>query len=154
MRIHHILFPNIPFSWVEYRDQECASHGIVDTKREALIELNRQDLYIPYFWPQAPAQLPTPALDALGQREREEVRDLYKRLHRRWMNAKNDALGLYNHLTQAAHATHPEQAVFVTNDRNFLRRTKLAALRELGFPGEILPPAEAVVFVLKVTGTS
>ena len=153
MRIHNILFPNIPFSWVEYRDQECAFLGIAGTKREALIELNRQDMYIPYS-PQAPAQLPTPALDVLDQTEREEVRDLYERLHRRWMNKKSDALGFYNHLTQATHTTQPECAVFVTNDSNFRKQTKLAALRQLGFRGEILPPAEAVAFICKVTGTS
>jgi hypothetical protein len=74
-------------------------------------------MYIPYS-PQAPAQLPTPALDALEQSEREEVRYLYARLRRRWMNKKNDALDFYNHLTQAAHTTHPECAVFETNDGN------------------------------------
>ena len=152
-RIHQILFPNIPFSWVEYLDQECARGGIVGTKREALIELDRQDMYIPYS-PQAPTQLPTPALDALEQTEREEVRVLWTRLHRRWMNAKNDALGFYNHLTQAAHTTHPAYAVFVTNDGNFRKPTKLAALRQLGFRGEILPPAEAVAFICTVTGAS
>lgn len=152
-RIHQILFPDIPFAWVEYCDQEFVRRSIVGTKREALIELDSQDMYIPYS-PQAPAQLPTPALDALEQTEREEVRDLYERLHRRWMNAKNDALGLYAHLTQAAYTTHPEYAVFVTNDGNFRKQTKLAALRQLGFRGEILPPAEAVAFICKVTGAS
>ena len=153
-RIHQILFPAIPFAWPEYLDQECARRGIVGTKREALIELDSQDMYIP-FSPQAPAQLPTPELDALEQTEREEVRALWKRLHRRWMNAKNDALGLYNHLTQAVHTTHPEQAVFVTNDRDdFLKQAKLEALRQCGFRGKILPPAEAVAFILEVTGAS
>lgn len=146
MRIHTILFPNIPFHWIEYRDQECALLGIGDTQRAALLELDRQRLYIP-FSPQAPAQLPTSALNALGQLEREEVRELHKRLHRRWMNVKNDALGLYNHLSLAGYTTHPEYAVFVTNDHNFLRKTKITALRALGFPGEILRPAAAVAFL-------
>jgi len=148
-RIRQILFPEFPFAWVKYHDQECARHGIVGTKREALIELDRQNMYIPYS-PQAP----TPALDALEQSQREEVRDLYERLRRKWMNKLIDALGLYNHLTQAAHTTHPEYAVFVTNDDNFRKPTKLAALRQLGFRGEILPPAEAVAFICKVTGAS
>jgi len=152
-RIHQILFPDIPFAWFKYRDQECARHDIVGIKREALIELDSQDMYIPYS-PQAPAQLPTPALDALEESERKEVQDLYERLRRRWMNKKNDALGFYNHLTQAAHTTHPEYAVFVTNDGNFRKQTKLKALRHLGFRGEILPPAEAVAYICKVTGTS
>src|SRR5258708_29911415 len=90
-RIHQILFPEVPFLWVEYRNQECARQNIVDIKQEALIELDARDFYIPYS-PQAPAQLPTPALDALGPVEREEVGTLRKRLQRRWMNTKNDAL--------------------------------------------------------------
>ncbi len=152
-RIRQILFPKVPFAWFEYRDQECVRFGVGGTKREALIELDSQDFYIPYS-PQAPAQLATPALDVLEHTEREEVHDLYERLHRRWMNKLNDALGFYNHLTQAAHTTQPEYAVFVTNDRNFRKQTKLAALRQLGFRGKILPPAEAVAFICKVTGAS
>ena len=157
-RIHQILFPNIPFYWSEYLDQECARRGIVGIKRKAMIELDNASLsiYIPYS-PQAPTQMPTPALDAIEQTEREELRDLYEQLHRKWkwMNAKNDSQGLNIHLTQAAHTTHPEQAVFVTNDRDdFLKQTKLEALRQCGFRGKILPPAEAVAFIFEVTGAS
>ena len=118
------------------------------------MELNRQDMYIPYFWPQGPARLLTPAFDSLEQAEQEEVCDLYKRLRRRRLNKLMDAVGLYNHLTQAVHTTHPEQAVFVSNDDNFFKQTKVAALRELGFPGKILRPAEAVAFLCDVTRTS
>lgn len=46
------------------------------------------------------------------------------------------------------------RAVFVTNDHDFLRSTKLAALRALGFPGEILRPAKAVAFLCDATGAS
>lgn len=152
-RIHQILFPKIPFAWFEYRDQECARRSIVETKQVALVELDAQKYYIP-FSPQAPMQLPTPALDSLSQIEREEIRDLSQRLHRTWMNRKNDALGLYNHLTHAAQTTHWEQSVFVTNDVNFRKPSKLKALRQCGFRGEILPPAEAVDFICKVTGIS
>jgi hypothetical protein len=146
-RIHQILFPEVLFSWVEYRDQECARRNIVGIKREALLELNAQDL-------KGAIQIPKPALDSLGPVEQEEVYTLQKQLDRRWMNAKNDALGLYSHLTHAAHTTYPERAVFVTNDRDFLRRTKLVALRELGFPGEILRPTEVVAFLCSVIGAS
>jgi hypothetical protein len=154
-RIHTILFPNIPFSWVKYCDQEHERLGIIGLKREALLELEaaRWEIYIPPS-PQAPAQRPTPALEALEQVEREELHAILKRMNRTWWRAKNDALGLYNHLTQAAHTTHPEHAVFVTSDGNFRKRTKLAALRQLGFRGEIMPPAEAVAFICKVTGAS
>lgn len=152
-RIHTILFPNISFSWVRYRDQEYERRGIVGIKRMALIELEsaRWDIYIPPS-PLAPAQRPTPALDTVAQAEREELWALCEQLHRTWMNAKNDALGLYAHLTQAAHTTHPEWAIFVTNDGNFRKQTKLAALRKLGFPGEILRPTEAVAFLARLTG--
>jgi hypothetical protein len=144
-RIHHILFPEVPFLWVEYRDQECVRRNIVGKKREALLELNAQDLC-------GEIQLPKPAFDALRPEEQEEAHTLHKRLLRRWGNTKNDALGLYSHLTHAVNTTFPERAVFVTNDHDFLRQTKLAALRALGFPGEILQPAEAVAFLCNVTG--
>ena len=152
-RVHRILFPDVPFRWFEYRDQECARQNIVGIKRKALIELDARRFYIPSS-PQAPAQFPTPALDTLGPTEREEVSKLHKHLQRRWMNAKNDTLGLYSHLTNAVHTTYPERAVFVTNDDNFFKQTKVAALRTLGFPGEILRPVDAVAFLCNVTGVS
>jgi hypothetical protein len=159
--IHQILFPDIPFrrndyrDWLKYLDQKCVIHGIVGTKREALIELDkaRNDIYIP-FTPRVPARRPTPALDALEQAEREKLQVVLNKIYDRWRGKKNDALGLYNHLTQAAYTTHPEYAVFVTNDGNFRKPIKLAELRKWGFRGEILPPAEAVAFILTVTGTS
>jgi hypothetical protein len=110
-------------------------------------------LYIPPP-AQAPAQRPTPALDALDQTEQEALRATLNDLHRIWTNVKNDALGLYNHITLASYTTYPERAVFVTSDRNFRKKTKLLALRQLGLRSEILPPAEAVTFICKVTGTS
>lgn len=152
-RIHSILFPQIPFSWFEFRNQECARQNIVGTKQKALIELDSRDFYFQSS-PRAPEQMPTPALDALGQEEREGVYALLKRLRRRWMNAKNDALGLYSHITNAVHTTYPERAVFVTNDHNFFKQTKAAGLRALNIPGNILRPAEAVVFLCNVTGVS
>jgi hypothetical protein len=152
-RVHRILFPEIPFLWFEYRNQECARRNIVGIKREALIELDTRDRYIPYS-PQAPARMPTPALDVLGQTEREEVYMLHKRLLRRWRNVKNDALGLYAHLTSAVHTSYPERAVFVTNDDNFFKQTKATALRKLHFPGRILRPTDAVVFLCHVAGVS
>lgn len=96
--------------------------------------------------------LPTPALDALSTRDREAVRTLCERLHRKWMNAKNDALGLYAHLSVAWHTPHPEHAVFVTSDKKLRTPAKLRELRALRMPGEILPPAEAVTYITSVTG--
>ena len=154
-RIHNIFFPNIPFSWYEYREQECERRSIQGIRRQALIELDalRWGGYIPPTR-HAPMQPPTPALNTLAMAEQEDLRVLQEELHEEWANKKNDALGFYAHLTRAAHTTHPEYSVFVTNDGNFHRRTKLVELRQLGFRGEILRPAEAVTFLLKVTGVS
>jgi hypothetical protein len=142
-RIHTILFPNMPFSWAAYRDRETTD--LTDTQKQALLELEVKrfgGIYIP--------PLPTPALDALSSTEREELAKRLAELHRRWFNAKNDALGLYNHISLAWHTAHPEYSVFVTSDGNFRKRTKLEALRALRFRGEILPPAEAVTFLYSV----
>ncbi|MFL5628673.1 MAG: hypothetical protein ACJ788_24085 [Ktedonobacteraceae bacterium] len=151
--IHRILFPNMASTWHEYRDQECVRLGIVGAKRKALIELDDQDMYLPYSL-QAPAQLPTPALGELDQTVREEARDLHERLYGRWMNAKNDAMVFYIHITRAAHTTHPDQAIFVTNDKNFYKESRQRDLRKLGIRDKILRPAEAIAFILKVTGAS
>jgi hypothetical protein len=154
-RVHHILFHTVPFSWVEFRDREYQRLGILGTRRAALLELEslRWGQYIPPS-PQAPATRPTPVLDTLEQMERDELWVICENLHRKWANRKNDALGFYAHLTQSFHTAHPEHSVFVTNDGKFHQKSKLAALRKLGFPGEILRPAEAVTFICKVTGTS
>lgn len=159
-RIHEILFPNMPFIWDEYRDQECALRGITEKKREAFIELDHLGRYNPYFRPfpplylHAPAQFPTPSFDLLDQTEQEEVHFLRQKLYKTWRNKINDSLGFYCHLTQALYTTHPEQAVFVTNDKIFFKQTKAAAFRKLGIPGRILRSAEAVAFLCDITGVS
>jgi hypothetical protein len=141
--IHYAMFPNIPFHWREYLDQQCTKLGIVGTRKEALIELDKKKLpYIPYS-PQAPQQWPTPALDTLEQDEKETLSVFYEDIYNRWGNAKNDAVGLYNHLTNAVHTTYPDQSIFVTCDkRHFLN--KIATIRRCGFRGEILRPVDAL----------
>ena len=146
--LHYAMFPHIPFYWRDYLDQECAKRGIVGIRLAVLIEIdNRKSPYIPPS-PQAPQQYPTPFLDALRQDEREELLTLYEKISRNWSNKKNDALGLYNHLTNAVHTTYPDQSIFVTCDRHFLN--KIAAIRRCGFRGEILGPGDAVSFIEKV----
>ncbi len=146
--LYYAMFPNIPFQWRNYLDQECAKRGIVGTKREVLFEIdNSKRPYIPSS-PQAPQQYPTPLLGTLMQGEREELVNLYEKLSRNWMNKKNDTLGLYNHLTNAVHTTYPDQSIFVTCDRHFLN--KIATIRRCGFRGEILAPGDAVSFIEKV----
>ena len=128
--LHSAMFPQIPFHWRDYLDQQCAKRGIIGTRREAIFELDNKRLpYIPQS-PQAPQQRPTPALDTLEQEDYEELSDIYLKLHWNWMNKKNDALGLYNHLTNAVHTTYPDQSIFVTCDRHFLN--KIAAIRRCG----------------------
>lgn len=146
--LHYAMFPNIPFHWRNYLDQECAKRGIVGTKRDVLFEIdNSKRPYIPSS-SQDPQQYPTPLLEALMQDEREELVNLYEKLSRNWMNKKNDALGLYNHLTNAVHTTYPDQSIFVTCDRHFLN--KIAKIRRCGFRGEILAPGDAISFIEKV----
>jgi hypothetical protein len=71
------------------------------------------------------------------------------------MNAKNDAQGLHNHISQALHTAHPEYAVFVTSDHRLWRRQATRdAIRALGYLGEILPPGRAVEYLLAVTGAT
>ncbi len=92
--------------------------------------------------------------EAEERRRQEEAQtaSACSRCYRVWGNAKNDALGFYNHLTLAWYTTHNEHSVFVTSDHNFLRSTKLEALRALGWRGEILQPADAVRFLRTITG--
>jgi hypothetical protein len=79
--IHYAMFPNIPFHWREYLDQQCTKLGIVGTRKEALIELDKKKLpYIPYS-PQAPQQWPTPALDTLEQDEKETLSVFYEDIY-------------------------------------------------------------------------
>jgi hypothetical protein len=151
-RMHSIVRPTIPFSWYSYRDHKGASAGV---SAEALAEYDFASMhnFIPPK-PQHPAMARPSVFDQLSPEQQQQVRQLHKSLRRNWRNAKNDSLGLYNHLTAAAHTTHPEWSVFVTSDGDFLGPTKLDDLRALGFPGEILRPAAAVAFLRGVTGAT
>lgn len=142
-RIHAILFPDVPFLWYEHRQNECMDRSITGTRLQALLELDAERLGPTRIPPR-----PTPALDALGEAEREELRLALRRMQRRWNNAKCDALGLYNHITQTwRHTTHSEHAVFVTSDDNFFKKTKASELQALGYCGTILRPVDAVAFL-------
>lgn len=144
-RVHLILRPSIPYRWYDYRNAECERAG-VPVQAMAEYDFAQMHFYIPPT-PQHPKNPPTPHYDALNPEDQACLRDLYTKLHRKWHNAKNDALGFYNHVTVAAHTTHPEWAVFVTRDAHFLAPTKLTALRALGYLGQILPPAQALAFL-------
>jgi len=143
------MFPNIPFRWHEYLEDQCTERGIIGTRKAAIFELDNKKLpYIPPS-PQAPQEWPTPALDTLEQDQQNEVSVTYEDIRDKWGNKKNDSLGLYNHLTNAVHTTYPDQSIFVTCDKkHFLN--KIEAIRRCGFRGEILEPAKAVAFIRRV----
>jgi hypothetical protein len=77
-----------------------------------------------------------------------------KQWRRIWGNVKNDALGLFNHLTNAMPMTYPERAVFAMEDKNFRKHRRLTALQQCRFPGEILQALESVAFICQVLGVS
>jgi hypothetical protein len=147
MHIHDVLFPNRLREWWDYRRHGCEERGLTEEQYRAVLELDEQ-----LFGPTRIPPLKTPALDNLTDAKREELTNLVKDLYRRWFNAACDVEGLRIHISLAGYTTHPEQAVFVTSDGNFRKRTKLEALRAINFPGAILPPAEAVEFLRSVTG--
>jgi hypothetical protein len=142
--VQQILRPLIPFYWQDYRDEKCKKAGL---PVEAMWDYDAaQGIYIPPT-PQHPRQRPTPHYDALTLEDQSRVNDMYRKLRRIWSNAKNDSLGLYNHLTVAALSTNPDKSVFVTSDRGFLKASVLPQLRALGFKGEIMRPYDAVQFL-------
>jgi hypothetical protein len=115
--IHAILFEgktepnarNVDFSLFAYRERECERRGIEGIDRQALAELDdiRINGVIPPP-PITPVGRRTPALDALSPKRTEELSAVLATMARKWMNTKNDALGLYNHLTHAFHTTVPQ----------------------------------------------
>jgi hypothetical protein len=142
-----LLHPTMPTRWTVYFKGECEQLSPFWGK--AAYELwrlrwGRDLIRIP--------PLPTPYLDMLSMTERAELRQWVEKRHRKWVNAACDVEGLFIHISQATHTTHPEHAVFVTSDGGFHRQTKLDALRARNFPGGILRPAEAVEFLRGVTG--
>jgi len=144
--IHTILFPEWPWSWIDYCKRECRRNDLSNAEKSAITELDalRWGMYIPPT-PQSPSKRPTPTLDTLSMEEQQKLQDLLKRWNKNWMNKKNDSLGFYNHMSQSWHTPHPENAVFVTTDKNFRKKTE--ALRKFGFRGQILPPREAIAFL-------
>lgn len=143
--IHTILHPEMPFMWHVYRQSACENHHLTETQVQALLELETL-----HWGPTRIPLCPTPGLDALSNDEREGLAKFLERLNRRWFNAKNDAEGIHIHITLAWHTTHPEHSVFVTSDKRLRTETKRAALRALGYRGEILPPADAITFLCTV----
>lgn len=108
----------------------------------------------------SPFLVPSPSvLDGLSIGRREELATILAKMNDDWMNKKNDALGLYNHLTHALHTSVPQHAVFVTSDKNFkkyhkvFKKTIWEVLQSRGFPGHILEPKEAVTYFRSLLST-
>lgn len=138
---------NVAFDWRPYRDGACRRWCVTESEVPALAELDalRPGPYIPSS-PCAPRRPATPTLDALAPERRARLTDIIQDMADDWMNTKNDALGLFNHLTHALHTHAPQHAIFVTSDGNFKQKGKWARLKALGFPGHIMEPAEAVAY--------
>ena len=145
--LHDVLFPNKPMEWWEYRRRGCEDRHLTDIQYRAVLELDEL-LYGPTRIP----AFPTPVLHTLPSTERDELTRLLRELNREWFNAACDFEGLRIHISLACYTKHPVHAVFVTSDKNFRKQTKLDALRAMNFPGEILPPTQAVEFLRSVTG--
>lgn len=159
--VHEILFrgrtepdaKNVDFSWYAYRDRECQRRGITGSDHAAIAALDYMRMH--RGWQLMPHM---PALDGTTPEKRAELSAIVEGMHRTWMNAKNDAEGLYIHANHAVYTTVSQHAVFVTSDMNFKRwnnthkQTNWERVKALGFPGHILEPAEAYEYYQKLAG--
>jgi hypothetical protein len=166
--IHATLFEDKPapgrdvhFRWYDYRDSECERLGITGSERYALAKLDYLRMH-PH-WTPTPLQqrLGDPhgkALDELTAARRAQLEDILTKTHRKWTNAKCDALNLVTHISHALQTSVPQHALFVTRDKDFRKAARepatWARLTALGFPGRILKPEEAAEHFQKVTGVS
>jgi hypothetical protein len=120
-RIHEVIHPNMPFKWNDYLVLECQHRNITVKDIQAA---NWDDHAALYPWVPAPQH-------QLDDATIQNLRILWQRLDGRWNNAKNDALAFYNHITWNG-------AVFVTNDKHFLRQKRREALRRLSLHVNVL----------------
>jgi hypothetical protein len=154
--IGKVIHPNIPFFPQPYLEAMCTKHEIAFQDMLAA-NWDRYTRLSP--WVAAPPH----QLDAATVRH---LRSLWEQWSQDWMNKKNDALALYNHVTWGG-------AVFVTSDNDILkRRAQLRRLvlqvnvleegpdgyfelrpHEVTFcmPSEILRPFDAVAYLREKT---
>ncbi len=136
--VHEILFPTIDFSFLEYLKRYCTQH-----------HLDPDLLECANFYSNPLTRVYTPPAEWEQRLAREQefadnpqVMQTLKKIREKWMNAKNDALGL------CAHASWRGD-IFVTNDNHFLKaKEKLSHL----IPGKILRPKDAVQEVDRIAG--
>ena len=148
--LHAILFPHDGVRrWFDFRDRACARKEITGQRAEAILELDTQRLMgNPSPSPIYPHGRPTPALDATSRAEREELEAILQRIHKKWLNRACDVEIVFIHISRSLERRCPERDVLVTRDvGDILKPTKVDQIKRLGYPGEILNPADAVSFL-------
>lgn len=133
--IHELLFPTIDFIFLEYLKRYCKLYHLnPDLLNQAAFYSNplTRVFIPPGEWEQRLAKEQEFANNT-------QVMQALKKIREKWMNAKNDALGL------CAHASWGGD-IFVTNDNHFFKKSVKEKLSSL-IPGKILRPKDAVVHV-------
>jgi hypothetical protein len=128
---HDILFPGIHYYFQDYLKAECEKGNI---SLEDIWDANHDKLGPPIPWSPEEAHNPPPS-ERLDDGTKQQLRDLWDKLNRKWNNAKSDSLALCAHLAE-------DKGIFVTSDKNFLK--KRDRLRKIAPDLKILTPAEAL----------
>ena len=134
--IHELLFPNIDFGFADYLTRYCQQHQLD-------LVLYQEAFY--YSNPTTRVYTPPAEWEQRVAIEHQfvnniEVMQTLQKIKDKWMNAKNDALGLCAHISWGGD-------IFVTNDDNFYKKKLLSLIR-----GKILRPESAAQEILSVTG--
>jgi hypothetical protein len=138
--VHEVLFPTIDFEFQNYLTRYCHQHQLD-------LALYRDAFY--YSNPLTRVYTPPAEWEQRIAREQEfadttVTMQTLKKIREKWMNAKNDALGLCAHVSWKGD-------IFVTSDKHFYKVQAQAKLSSL-VPGKILPPRDAVQEVDRVIG--
>jgi len=135
-KVHALLHPTIDFDLRAYRQYYCEQRGLDELDAALIAKISG------YEW------LP---LDAFAARaEAEHLRamrpDLVRhaeRIHKKWNNAKSDALGLCTHASWGG-------AIFVTNDGDYHGKNQDELERLTS--SQIVRPSEAIAVVRRSIG--
>lgn len=130
--VHELLFPTIDFDFFDYLKRYCQQKQLDYDLFKCAHFYSRpftRVYTLPAEWEQRLAKEQEFANNT-------QVMQTLKKIQGKWMNVKNDALGL------CAHASW-EGDIFVTNDKNFFKESVKKKLSLL-IPGKILRPKDAV----------
>jgi hypothetical protein len=146
--VHEILFPHVDFGFPEYLKRYSEQH-----------HLDPDLLARAHYYSNPFTRVYTPPAEweqrlAIEQEfaDNPQIMQTLKKIREKWMNAKNDALGLCAHVSWRGD-------IFVTDDNDFYKSKDRSLslvkdkLRSL-VPGKILRPKGAVQEILSVTGES